>query len=353
MSRPFWSQFAREHWEKKPALLRQPFGRSFLAPAEMFQAVLAAGEAYRRDRASVPLDFYVEHARKTGTLDQYLPVAAEQNLDDYAARLSAQLRGRRFALIIEHIQAQAPEFWLRCRQFLGGLDEAVPTAGVNRKATVFIGDYGMTPSGLHVGTSGNFKFIVSGRKRLRLWPSEYFRGKKGVNHTKQIEPFLADAITLEGEPGDVIYWPSDQWHVGEALGGLAVSVSLAVFVHSRARPAAAGESRGAIAARLNRRTGGGFARTPRPLAGEGLPESAIVVAAARDAIEWEADASGEMVCSAGGHSFALPDCPAAFDLLARLNRGERVPVRESQKLTRALLEKLVSLRALTTVCGDE
>ncbi len=352
-SRQFWSQFAREHWEKKPALLRRPFDRPLIAPAEMFQAALDACKCYRSDPESVPLSFYIEHERKTASIDEYLPVAADEDLEGYASRISGRLRGQRFALIIEHIQAHAPEIWERFRHFLRGLDGAVPVAGVNRKATVFIGDYGMTPSGLHVGTSGNFKFVVSGRKRVRLWPNEFFRGRKGVNHTKRIEPFLGDATTIEGEPGDVIYWPSDQWHVGEAIGGPAVSVSLAIFVHSRARQPSAAEGRSAIATRLNRKTGGGFARVPRPQPVRRLSENATVTAIGLDSIVWESGATGEIVCSACGHSFALPNDAAAFDLLARLNRGERSRVRGTNKLARALLEKLLSLRAISEVRGEQ
>lgn len=343
LSSEFWAEFAAEIWEKRPALYRQPFAPPLVAPAELFRATLRASRLYRDEAEDVPLSFYIEHARVVASVADYLPTAADKNMERYARRISRMLDGRRFALIIEDIQAYSPSLWRRFTSFLGPLDEAIPEVGARRKATVFIGDYAMTPSGLHVGTSGNFKFVVSGRKRMRLWPDAFFRGRKGVNHTTHVEPFLRKATTLEAAPGDIIYWPSDQWHVGEALGGLAVSISLAIFVQTRASEPQRGDER-AIAAWLNQQTSGGFAHVPGPVP-RGLKMSAHLRGVAPRPILWRHGRNGEIICSANGHAFAIQENERAIALLERLNTGERLVVPRDRSL-RALLEKLHQLRAV-------
>lgn len=348
----FWSHFTREHWERQPLFIPKPFSRPLIREAEIFRAVLDACTRFCQEREDVPLAFYIEHARQVASVVDYLPVAADKNMVRYASRISRTLRGQRFALIVEDIQAYAPELWWRFREFLGGLDDAVPRAGVNRKATVFIGNYAMTPSGLHVGTSGNFKFIISGRKRMRLWSDDFFRNQRGVNHTVHIERFLPAATTLECRAGDVLYWPSDQWHVGEAVGGLAVSVSLAVFIKSRAGKPAAGASERRIAAWLNRKTGGGFHRVPTPLPHRILADHRRVRCDPRFPILWQTGDDGAIICSANGRAFAVKADEEIPKLLARLNSGDVCQVSEliaTRSSLRALLEKLRQLRAIFEV----
>jgi hypothetical protein len=82
------------------------------------------------------------------------------------------------------------------------------------------------------GHDGEWRAEIEGRKRLRVWPSEVLRRQGVVTHSLDYERFLDDSVALEGEPGDVIYWPSNYWHIGESVdGGLAVSLSLAIFLN--------------------------------------------------------------------------------------------------------------------------
>ncbi len=344
-----WSCFAKEYWERGPLLIPQTLTQPLASEAEIFRASVEAGAHFRATDDDRGLSFYVEHARQVASIGDYLPQASDGSLARYAERVSRRLEGRRFGLVLEDIQVYAPTMWWQCRAFLRGLDAAVPGAGANRKATAFIGNYAMTPSGLHRGTSGNFKFVVSGRKRMRLWPDQFFRGRKGVDHTVHIEPFLPAATTLEGGPGDVLYWPSDQWHVGEALGGLCVSVSLAIFVQTRPPSNGDGSER-AIAQRLNHASGGGFLRVPAPLPSRQIKAEEFVRSDARYPVFWEPGRAGEIVCSANGHAFAVKAERALIELLEQLNRGGKFRVSDlvgGRPALRRLLEKLRQLRAIS------
>ena len=65
---------------------------------------------------------------------------------------------------------------------------------------------------------------------MYLWPEEFFQdGDHDAHLDSDFQYFVVTQIfVLEGEPGDVIYWPSGYWHVGESVGGLSISLSLAL-----------------------------------------------------------------------------------------------------------------------------
>jgi hypothetical protein len=278
-------------------------------------------------------------------------------MSGYADRLARMLRGRRFALIIQEIQIEAPQVWLRFREFLVGLSR-VGIVPARVKASVFVGNYKITPAGLHRGNSANFKFVVQGRKKLQLWPDKLFRGKKNLTGTLDVGRFLFAATTLEGHPGDIIYWPSDRWHVAECVGGLAVSVSLALYIKERPP----GPS--AKVARLNRATSSRFARVPPPLPRRTLHDRTVVRVNPDFPVTWLRARNAEIICSANGYAFTVTAHPSVLKLFRQLNTGRcfrvgqlirehaadfqcgRVLFKAEPEDIRALLEKLYTLRTL-------
>jgi hypothetical protein len=192
-------------------------------------------------------------------------------------------------------------------------------------------------------------------------------------------PYVADSTVLDGQSGDILYWPHDYWHVGEAVDGhLSVAISVALFMHddggagdllARAsrpvrrvlaqgtetvtvRPAcvatslpgmtravaratatlrSASEDRGLaralLAARLNHATGYGFALPPAPLPVRPLADDAVVRGVPEYPILWLRDGE-DLVCSANGHAFTATASPHILSLLERLNGGEPYPVQD-------------------------
>ena len=381
LSPAFWAHFEREHWEKRPLLIKNPFAEPILSPEATFKTLVRASQR-AGSTDDLPIGFYVDYGRLIAEVRKYLPLAADGSNRGYAERLSRALQGRRFALIAQEFQAENALLWFRLREFVRGLFAVVGVPGQGAKATLFMGDYEKTPVGLHDGNSSNFKFIIEGRKKMRLWPGEFFRGKEEVERTLDYERFADGGVTLEGEPGDIIYWPSSNWHIGEPVDGLAVSISLALFVHDQ--PSAPHEIWAQLARRieesigttaigdhdlfnpkqlpprkrtvtavanlaarhlressrdpelgeqidamwLNRATSFGFEFVPPPLPPKSLGDDAVVQGSAEYPIAWLPASDDEMICSVNGHSFSIAANPNIIALFKKLNRAGSHRVRD-------------------------
>ena len=62
-------------------------------------------------------------------------------------RMERRLEGRKFALVIDGLQAYDERLWVRLRQFLRPLSERIPAHSTN--ICLFLGNYERTPYGIH------------------------------------------------------------------------------------------------------------------------------------------------------------------------------------------------------------
>lgn len=379
----FWSRFVEQYWEKRPLVIKHPFALPPVTPEETFAALVKASNQYRAAEWSSSLGFYIEDALLIPDLERYLPARDDRSTAGYAERVTRQLHDRRFGLMVENFHVYDAQIWLRLREFLRGLYEFTGIPGDHNKTGLFLGNYEKTPVGLHEGGSSNFKFVIEGRKRLRVWPGEVFRQKRNIAHTHDYERFLDQSIVLEGEPGDLIYWPSGYWHIGESVdGALAVSLSLALFMNPRPsmdmsqtietveellkdskdteiyplQPDKLQESANKLprlvkqvteafrAAHrktqvqqalqvqwMNRVTGFGFISVPPPLSHRALDENEVVRCDPNYPVVWLPANDDEIICSANGHAFSVTAHPKILKLLKRLNSGEPYRVKQLLK----------------------
>ena len=393
----FWSRFHRRVWERRGTVLEAPLPEPLASPEHVFDCLVDASERWRAgDRAFVP-EFCVDHAQVLADVGRYLPSPADRSVEGWVARVTAGLGGRTFGLVVDDYQVHDEPLWRRLCGFASGLYAFTGLPGEQAKAALFLGNYDRTPFGLHRGRSTNFMFVLDGVKRIRAWPGAFFRGKEDLTNRLDYARHNAGSVVLEGRPGDVIYWPSPWWHIGEDAGGLSVAVSLMLFMEPRPwvdlarvleRELASrlgGRHRGGVraalqaarkisrdpaleralgAARLNHRTGFGFSAVPAPAPPRILRDDAVVQGHPDAPIRW-ARVAGEVVCSANGHAFVVPDDPRVPILLRRLNAGQPLRVGQvtaasagtvrhggvdyaaSRRQIRGLLERLLSLRGIS------
>jgi ribosomal protein L16 Arg81 hydroxylase len=380
-SSAFWANFVKHHWDRKPLIIKHPFSVPMSTTEESFSALRNAADKFEKDGADVKWKFYkgddgfMLEGYKIGG---YVPRPSDQSLDDYAKRISPKLKGESFGLVLHDLQEYHPQFYLRMREFLSGLAAQVRVRW-RAMPGLFVGNYDQTPFGIHQDPANVFAFIIEGRRRIYLWPEEYFCDSLDKARNSDFAKLRRDATILDGEPGDVLYWPGRYWHVGAPLGDLSIGVSVALvpvqlssvvvgaiknqigeflsptltadggFPHAASDVEASPEMIVAAikqAAKLLQRThddsdfiqalqvcwldhitSEGSEPAPSPLPLENLDDDCVVGGMPETPIVWIVS-DNQIVCSANGNSILLPAAPAIIALLTELNGGAMLRVRD-------------------------
>jgi hypothetical protein len=361
----FWSDFVRRFWGRRPTVIRQPFARAIASPAEVFAAMVAATD--RLHTEDHDFAFSIDGARVGADVDRWLPRKKDRSLEGLAGRIDADLQGSSFAVFIRAFQLELGwEFWRRVRGFLGGLYARVGLPAHRAEVDLFAGSYPKTRSGIHLDSGDVFCFVIEGHKRIRVWPRSAFPeggswyGRGGGRGRP------ARSRCLDGEAGDVLYWPSSYWHVGESRGGIVSSLSLGLYLQdslaqTAARlvadeaarelgpdafvdslPSSVGRlkatppralrvferaSRNLAVTLLRRRmeqvTGYAFEHVPLPAARGRFRASGLYVADRAFPIVWRS-IGGTAIIAANGRSIALPRSKTLRRMIDALNRGAPV-----------------------------
>lgn len=410
LSSEFWEKFFQRYWEKRPVVIKNPFGKSFAGEEEIFAALVRAGGQFRAGEHTINPRFSVEHGLLLTDVEKKMPVIDDRAISGYAARLSRELEGRAFELIVNRFHTHSAELWMRMRGFFRGLHELIGIPAYNLEATLFLRNHAVTSFGIHKDTASIFAFVIAGRKKMLVWPEEYFRDKEVTFNSLDYEKFSDGAISVEGEAGDILYWPSSYWHVGEAGSGLSLTMNVGLFLKhnpfadilkhvrgiARDRPDASATvdlyafdpnapertaervakeleaaadilreiSRSAALEEslriswMNRVTGAGFTSVPPPLPHAALSDDQTLSANPLYPVVWLNWNDNKLACSANGHSFAVTRDPSAIKLIERVNTGAPFGVKglveecsetnqaSDERFLRGIVEKLYSLRAI-------
>ena len=382
--RDFWCHFAEQHWERAPLVLRRPLSEPLATPEQLFAIIVDASERYRQEGrvSGIPSErsgrirLNVDNAVLLTDVERHLPLSSDGSLAGYTERMHHQFDGRPFELIVHQLQAYDAGLWRRLGRFIHGLYRHIGLPADKTEAVLFLRNHAATSFGIHQDDASVFMFVLQGKKRLLAWPDETFRGKEGRFASLDYARHRDTAMVLEGEAGDVIYWPSQLWHVGEAEAGLSASISLGLRLHhtpladviniatallarksstridtypcdwSNPNRAAgllpspleqglhqlkelidSGELASALQSHwMNRVTGAGFTRVPAHPAADTTSDQAIIRGSDEFPIAWRPWRPGFMMISAGGSTLPVAESPGVTRLLERLSTGQPQPV---------------------------
>ena len=158
-----------------------------------------------------------------------LPTRKDKTFEGYHHRLTSKTNDIKYGLIINYLQTVDPQlFESVCRQLQPFLREIGIPFG-NRSCTLWLGNYERTPFGVHIDPLAGFQFPIIGRKRLRLWTSEYQNKHPELELAQDYKKHLRNSVLIEADPGGMLYWPSDLWHVGESDGQFHVSLGIPFY----------------------------------------------------------------------------------------------------------------------------
>ena len=394
-----WAGPLGRWWGRRPGLIRGGGAALQLSPDGIFRPLVAAGARMRRGDGEVVLRFYVDGALQQADVRSWLPGASDTSIAGYVTRMNRQLDGRRFCLVLNHLQTFDASLWLRLRNFLRGLQERVGVAPGSIDVAVFVGTYRCTPFGVHRDAADSLSVVVAGRKRFLFWPGSRFEAGGWIDNSARYGRVRASATTVVASPGDLVHWPSSVWHVAESTPPYSVSLSVPVLLphggradiygaviqqlrdalHAGARgertfadrdagralrafvtavrqtlrrgvraKSLAEEARGAW---LRATTGHGFMAVPRLAPYRALGPGWWLRGDADYPIVWLRSGPRTLRYGANGLSFEAPLAAGLIALLRRLNRGDVVSADATRGAGRSLLEKLLQARAITRVEG--
>lgn len=226
--RDFWKEFVDRYWGRRPAVIRQPFAHAIASPEDVFGAMVAATNRLRADTQDFVLT--IDGVRVGADVERWLPRKKDRSLGRLTARMAGDLPGSSFAVFIRAFQLELGwDFWLRVRHFLSGLYATVGVPADRAEIDLFAGTYERSRHGIHLDSADVFLFVIEGRKRIRLWPGSVFPDGNYWYGRGEKDRRLSRSSVLDGEPGDILYWPSSYWHVGESRGGPVSSLSLGLY----------------------------------------------------------------------------------------------------------------------------
>lgn len=357
----FWKKFQANHWQPRvPTVIRQPFKVFPFSEAAVLRAMKVFAEGLRggdqRIRCLVSVgDSETAPRRPLKALFRQESESLMQ-LERNCAKTFSQ---KNFGLMVTRFEAVDPGIWSSLTAFLqdarGCIDFPVPLAFVD----FFYGNYSSSFTGVHKDTQEIFAFVVRGEKRILAWPFDYFLSRvKGLSPGSRylhmrlaVDPrkYRKDAIVLNAQPGDVIYWPSDYWHVSEPQRGRFSAMLSLGLVRSGVAPSFDGKNPERAAPRsqdmtavvtdteaarqLRWLTGFGF-ELGGPFA-ETLPrkrneENVTVVKKTNILVLWYVDSHyRRILVASNGHSITLPQSSELLHLLEQIARGESITVSNS------------------------
>jgi hypothetical protein len=224
-----WEQLTPA-WNKRPAHIRNPFKKPFLAESEFLAFLQIWAQEAREGKR--PSDVQLIDA-------DALPRPQDASLAAFETRMTGSWPQDWYLYIPDGIQRYDGSVWERAVEILlpalrlhGGL----PSGGM--MLDLFYGRYSSTPTGIHLDSSDNLAFVVRGPKRLLFWSPELFTAKLAsppVNPSHQqaltgrFNDYLDTATVVEADAGDVIYWPKEWWHIGVSPDQWSGMVSLPMW----------------------------------------------------------------------------------------------------------------------------
>lgn len=230
----FWSNFVDKYWEKKAILLAQENSHILpkINPHELFQAVVSCTNSFRHGgQQKVRLfvnDSQVDLLR--GGHRELLPQISDDSFVGYHQRMISNYGIEDYALIVADWHQFDRALWEKIVVSLEGLTKLVGISASRMDTQLFLGNYKITPFGVHVDAASAFHFPIVGKKIVRFWPDSYAKQNLALHHARDYARFLENSSVIKAVPGQAIYWPSNYWHIGEGDGTFSVTWRFAYWI---------------------------------------------------------------------------------------------------------------------------
>lgn len=227
-----WEDVLSANWNQNPVLLKGAAQSLRCSAACVFAGLVTAAQA-SRDGDAVDMRLFQNGALRVVDREPRLPRHGDMSPPAYISRLRRELLDAEVCLIVRDIQVYAPELFERLRDWLTPILRRV---GFPERTIVsaFVGNYRITPFGVHTDADHTLFLPIEGRKRFLVWPPAYGEThrtpwiRQGHMGSTEVRPFSRDATSITCHPGDAIYLPPHHWHcaLSPRADGLGISLGL-------------------------------------------------------------------------------------------------------------------------------
>lgn len=230
LDQKFWSDFARNYWEKKPLHLKNVKSALLeMSDDAIFDLLVLYSDRCRKLKNPEGFKFYIDGMKAYDEdVLQVLPVKKDKSLAGYHARMQKVFSD--YCLVCDELLKSNVQYQDLLTDFTDELYRHVGFPNRFSEMGLYLGNYRKTPFGVHVDNCGVFSFPVAGVKKFRLWKPNYVKKNPGLDRAFNYNRYKKDSLLLTASPGDMTYWPSSAWHIAESDGSFSATWSLGVWV---------------------------------------------------------------------------------------------------------------------------
>ncbi len=226
----FWPNFATGVWEKESCVVKNfESPLRHIGEAAVFSMLIDFADQCRRRKSAEGFKIYIDgHLQHPDDTLQFLPRKTDKTLRGYHLRMETAFAS--YCLVCDELLQTGEANWSYLQEFADTLFDHVGIPNRFVEMGLYVGNYRVTPFGVHVDNCGVFSFPVVGQKTFRLWSPEFAKAHPSLHRTQRYSKFKTNSKTLTVGPGDMAYWPSSAWHVAESDGSFTATWSLGVWV---------------------------------------------------------------------------------------------------------------------------
>lgn len=233
-SHPFWRTFASRYWEQGSGEFEQPTAGPLISEANAFSAAVALADSSRQGKAVVEACIWLDGQKQLDPLP-LLPLASDGSFHAYGERVLRDSGAREFTTLLPELHYYNPDLLAEVRSILLPLTAACGLPSGWTDTAMFVGRYERTPFGIHYGPMSVMTVPVIGRKTFRVWSEAEIARHPELVGVTSYNPEASISKLLSGKPGDILYWPSRDWHIAEADTGLTAALSFGFWASERER----------------------------------------------------------------------------------------------------------------------
>lgn len=216
-----WERLA-SYWGSEPVQLPPKVrGRPPVDPRRCFEAVRTASTLFRAGTRAGSLPdvcFYTTDGQLRAPAAR-LPGPDDQDLPGYLDRIEHGFNGRDWLLTVECPLLVDFTLWFEVRDLLRELWQRVGWPVLPVKVELAVGHgYPRTRNVVLPPTEAGLLWVLAGTMQARLWRDDADGSEPDI---------AAPALELDGEAGDLLYWPAD-FRVSEVLGDGCMTLRLEV-----------------------------------------------------------------------------------------------------------------------------